>query len=306
MTMQGIPISIRALPSLISPKKINIIELMARYQNKDVYSYGVSCVSKDIAYAKCVAEIIERIYIPNFEEGGIGVGFDKERAQLTALYELIERDAFMPYFLLGNIPIRRIDTKIISLGLKKLGLEGLPLKYSFISFDITNDIQIPSILTVIYDKNVNFFSVGIKSNVNPMTAFIGSLEEAILEVTLKTKYGKRTNKNEASTFSATHFKSLFMHEKKHIISTLQFRKMGSSLKSIHAYLRRQGLSVSYRENAPSFLKGLGYHVITTSSNSFQKIFFSERRRDLNKKRLENIERYYTIMKQNYEKNNTLI
>lgn len=306
MMMAGVPISIRILSSPVLSQKVSIVELLARYQNKNIYSYGVSLISKDIAYAKCVAEIVERIYIPNFDEGGIGVGFDKEKAQLSALYELIERDAFMPYFLLADLPIKRIEAKIILNELIKLGIKRLPVGYLYIFFDITNDLQIPSIVAVICEKKTGILGVGIKSNANPIAALIGSLEEALLEITLKNSYGKKMNNETVDTISTKHFKSLFMHEKKQIISPLPTKNSNSSLKNVQTYLRKNGQSIVYKEIAPPFLKNSGYYVIRASSNTLQKMFFSEGKKEINNKRLENIKRYYTIMKQNYEKNSGTI
>lgn len=302
--MTGASVSIRSLPSQVLPKKTHIVELITRSNDKDIYSYGVSLVSKDIAHAKCVAEMAERLHISHFEEGGVGVGFNSEKAYLNALYELIERDAFMPYFLMKNIPIRIIDPTHILLELKKLNINKLPSIYSFTFFDITNDLQIPSIATVVSKKNSAVIHVGIKSNNNPNIALIGSLEEAILEITLKKKYGKKRINDAQNIFSTKHFKSIFMNKKNHIIYPPPQGNANGSFKSVYKCLRNQGQLVTFEEISSPIFKNVNYHIIKARSNTLQKIFFSNDRSDVNNVRLENIQRYYTIMEQNYEKNNT--
>jgi len=303
MHMGGIPISLRSIPSRLLEKKMNIIESVAHFKGKDIYSYGASCISKDIAHAKCVAETVERLFVPHFEEGGIGVGFDKECASLAALYELIERDAFMPYFLLEDIPIRPINIKHVELELNKFGIGKLPLNYTCMFFDITNDLGIPSMATCVRKKRTGLISVGIKSNIDPAIALCGSLEEALLEITLKEKYGRKKKIDARNLFSMKHFKSNFIDKENFLISNFPPNiGIDTSFKSASAYIHKLGQSIIFEEKTPLLLKNSAYHIITATSDTLQKVFFTAKRINVNKKRLENIERYYTIMKLNYEKN----
>lgn len=304
--MSGVPITLRSVPSKLLVKKMNIVESLVHFKGENIYSYGASCISKDIAHAKCVAETIERLFIPHFEEGGVGVDFDKERACFTALYELVERDAFMPYFLVNGLPIRLINPSIIQLELYKYGISNILRESSYMFFDITNDLGIPSIVACIKDKKSSSFGVGIKSNGNPKSAILGAFEEALLGIALRKSGGNTKKPGRFQLFSMSRFKSIFLTGDPHITCRLPEKVSFQNIKSAISYLNTKKHSFATNELTPRLLKNTNYHVIRISSRTLQKVFFSEERKNINKKRLENIERYYTIMKQNYEKNSALI
>lgn len=179
--------SIRIIPPFIASHRFTILKLVASINDKIVTSYGVSSKSKEIAFAKSVGELVERLSFPKDMVGsGLAAGFTKELVILSGLYELIERDSFMLYILSG-VPFRVIEEKIIWKILKRPRSISPQLKFMF--FDLTSDLGIPTYGTVIMTDNKTVKTMvaglGLKSNINSRKALMGSFEEAVLEITLK-------------------------------------------------------------------------------------------------------------------------
>ncbi len=110
--------------------------------------------------------------------GGAG-GFTQEFAVSRAIYEAVERDAFFTIYLNKISPPR---IRISKMKLKQaLELEKDCLRYNLemLLFDITNDLSIPTFMAILVDKTGlgPAITVGLKSNLNPTDAIIGSLEE---------------------------------------------------------------------------------------------------------------------------------
>ncbi|MEK4970971.1 YcaO-like family protein [Niallia sp. FSL R7-0648] len=109
---------------------------------------------------------------------GLATGNTLLQAKSSGLLECIERDAFtimwqkklsMPKINLNSIQDE--DTKkIIKL------IEELDLEIEII--EISNDLKVPTYLSLIKNSAPPFLSVGAKSHFEPLTALKGSLEEA--------------------------------------------------------------------------------------------------------------------------------
>ncbi len=123
----------------------------------------------------------ERLLSPIISTGAAASFSDKE-AQLSGIYEVVERDAFMTIFLnkisapqiqlssIQNLLIQDITEKCFRYNLKPY------------LFNITNDLQIPSFLTILVDKT-GFgpaLTIGVKSNLEIEKAILGSMEEAFM------------------------------------------------------------------------------------------------------------------------------
>src|SRR5581483_5935627 len=97
---------------------------------------------------------------------GAAAGFTHESTLLRALYEVIERDAFMCVYLNKNKPpqidISRINNNNVQTIIRKAKRYRLEL---FV-FDITNNLNIPTFLAVLIDKTGigPAVSVGLKTN----------------------------------------------------------------------------------------------------------------------------------------------
>lgn len=113
---------------------------------------------------------------------GAAGGLTKNSAILRGIYEVIERDALMTIYLTRikapRIDPRSIDNKIIQFILDTLDRYQLKL----FLFDITNDISIPTFLSILIDNSGlgPMMSVGYKSNIDPIKAVVGSIEESFM------------------------------------------------------------------------------------------------------------------------------
>lgn len=109
-------------------------------------------------------------------------GFSREHATVSALYELIERDSFMCYWLLALKP-DCIDLESVSdTSLLKKIFELTSANHSVTFFDITTSINVPVILCVLIDRNDSTdlkLSVGAACGFSAHELFEKSLIEAM-------------------------------------------------------------------------------------------------------------------------------
>ncbi len=136
---------------------------------------------------------LQMVYLFNFPKenslgpltsNGAAIGTTSEQAITNAMYELIERDAFMTSYLIRaaipriDVTLYRNKSKIIDRAINETQANKLELYV----FDITNDLQIPSFLSLIVDKTGvgPLLSAGAKTNFNWHRALEGSIEEAFL------------------------------------------------------------------------------------------------------------------------------
>jgi ribosomal protein S12 methylthiotransferase accessory factor len=110
---------------------------------------------------------------------GLAAGSDLPSATLAALYELVERDAFVITWL-NRLPVPRIDfseTEGIAAETerhyRKFGIESL-------AFDLTTDLGIPVVMAMAIDRSGELpaVTVGLGCNLHPPTA----LDRAVMEV----------------------------------------------------------------------------------------------------------------------------
>ena len=123
----------------------------------------------------------EIVLSPEVNTTGCAGGFDHEDTLLRGIYELIERDAYLAIFIAMLTP-KQIDLKTISHPEINYAIQLCKRYYLDIyTFDITNDLQIPTFMTLIIDKTGlgQAFTTGLKSNLDPSSALIGSIEEAL-------------------------------------------------------------------------------------------------------------------------------
>lgn len=121
----------------------------------------------------------ERELFAQMTTNGLAGGEGLERAVLAALYELVERDAFVIAWL-NRLPAARIDfpdtagvAAEIRRHYRRFGIETL-------AFDLTTDVGISVVMGLAVDRSGNFpaASVGLACNLSPQVA----LDRALMEV----------------------------------------------------------------------------------------------------------------------------
>jgi len=117
------------------------------------------------------------LLFPTRMGSGVAAGKNETDILLNGIYELVERDAFMTGYLAKTFTR---EIKNLPPGLR------LPVQSGVLRvFDITNDLGIPSFLSVVFAPR-SFFAAGLKSSLDPKKALAGSLEEVMLECMVKT------------------------------------------------------------------------------------------------------------------------
>lgn len=111
---------------------------------------------------------------------GAGGFFTREGAILSGLYELIQRDAFLIYWLNGLTP-RAIDPKTVpDEDFQNILAESERYGFEIYCLDITSDTGVPVFVVIISDPSgkCQRFSLGAGCQANPAKALYRALEEA--------------------------------------------------------------------------------------------------------------------------------
>ncbi len=115
-----------------------------------------------------------------FNTNGAGGMFTEEGAILSGLYELIQRDAFLLYWLNGLTPVRIIPESIPGDEFQNLLKESKRYGFKVHCMNVTTDITVPSFMVVIIDETGKgpYFSLGGGCQADPAKALHRALEEA--------------------------------------------------------------------------------------------------------------------------------
>lgn len=118
------------------------------------------------------------LFEPN--TNGAGGMFTREGAILSGLYELIQRDAFLVYWL-NTVPPPRIDPESVpDEGFQNIIRESKRYGFQIHCLNTTLDARIPSFIAVIIDPSGKgpYFVCGGGCSLNPVEALLRAVEEA--------------------------------------------------------------------------------------------------------------------------------
>jgi len=154
--------------------KFNWLKGKSLLNNKDVY------IPSQLIYTNYDHQRKEKI-IQYQTSNGAGAGFSIEDAVYRGIMELIERDAFMIFYL-NKICPKKVETKFITntkiqYALQKIKDYNLNLSI----LNITTDLNIPTYLAIIIDPTFIGMpiSFGAKSDFSSESAILGAIEEVI-------------------------------------------------------------------------------------------------------------------------------
>lgn len=171
-------------PYLSAYKKINNIgNLSFKWiKGTDIYNQKEVYIPMQLIYLGYKLE--EEIPLTGQISTGAAGGFSKEAILLRGIYEVIERDSLMTTYL-NAIKVRRIKLQSISDDTVVSLISTLKNYYlDLFLFDITNDLEIPTYLSILMDNTNTIgcpkYTVGYKSRINVKEAIIGSIEEALM------------------------------------------------------------------------------------------------------------------------------
>lgn len=243
---------------------------------------------------------------------GVAAGFDGSSIILNGVYELIERDAFMTCYLNkvkpSRIEIGELEDRNLNSLVNKLKLE----RTTIMVFDITNDLGVPSFLTLINDRakpirdrgrTHSLLAAGLKSDLNIGSAVYGSIEEAFLEWTikkdsLKGRYYSLNKTCRALLPVITYQDAIDLFSPENKTGCLGFLAAKTTdseveIKYLLDKLKKRGLEISYIDITPKNLGGINYFVYRTFIPSLQPLSFYKFDGLINAGRLRQVLKYFS-------------
>jgi ribosomal protein S12 methylthiotransferase accessory factor len=247
---------------------------------------------------------------------GAAGGLDHAGTLLRAIYEIVERDAFMGVYLAKikaprinpeSLPIPELD--IIMKRIKRYKLEVYLI-------DISSDLRIPTILSVIVDRTGlgPSVSVGLKSSLSKEKAVIGSLEESLLTRPWMRNEIITQGKNEFNIKKDSLYRlkerGLFWISPK-MIKHLRFlidqpsvpaefnifeKDVVSELEIVKQILTKHRIKTYYADISPQQFKHLGISVFKVIIPQLQPLFFQESSPEIRTLRINQIAHYYNKKK----------
>lgn len=153
--------------------------------NNDIILYWIKGI--DLCTNETIFLPIDLVYlfIPPYRpireilSTGLACGQSIEKATLSAFLECVERDAFTLFWLMGLVKSKIIFDKDIDPEISNLLQTGIDSNLSLEVYDITQDINVPTILTIVKQNNRNGFYVSCASDLNYQIAVKKSLSEAL-------------------------------------------------------------------------------------------------------------------------------
>jgi len=240
----------------------------------------------------------EPILYPPISTGTAG-GSSLSAAIVRGVHEVVERDAFMIYYL-NKLPAPRINLKICKdHRIQKILRIAARYKLEIISLDITTDLPIPVVATVVInDTGIGkAVSVGLKSDLDPVEAIIGSFCEALHtrnwiretyeKVALNTtRVDPLKNKNVEMKRRALLWYGagasqnlnflLNSHKKSDIQPIKRVYKSGEHLKRLISIFAKNSYEVFYKELTLNSFREMGYFVVKVLIPGMQPLHLNEK------------------------------
>lgn len=232
------------------------------------------------------------IQLPN--SNGAAAGFSTEEALGKGILELIEREAYLIYYLNRISPQRIKKTSIknseIQSMLKKCSQYNLDVHI----LDITTDFGIPIYMTMMTDPTLVGapVSTGAKASLSSDAAIIGSIEEA-LQVRNWIRYLYETNKKKLTVNNKSEIRSIkqrgiYWYNSK-LLPALDFYLRNpkttdytpitlgdqNSLGEIKKRIKQRSISIYYTDVTLPDIRKLGFHVVKVLSPDLMPIYFKE-------------------------------
>lgn len=268
---------------------------------------------KDVALKKNPSEPI----LNQFISTGTAVGYNKEETCLRGMLEVIERDAAMSNYL------NKISSPKINLNnIKNKTLDYIldvtkRYRFSLSVFDITSDIPIPTFLSILIDDSGIHptLTVGSKSDLDPINAIVGSIEESFMGRTwIRYKIMKKKNilGKKPIKISSRLDRALYWADKRAIDrfsyllknkpTTLKkqryffFKKVHARkdrLKRIVSLLDTLGYKSFFCDIKPTFIKTKHLSIIKAIIPGLQPLYLDEKNRNINTDRLKKVARFFS-------------
>lgn len=228
---------------------------------------------------------------------GVAGGSCLSAALVRGIYEVVERDSFMIYWL-NKLQPPKIDLKVINDGkVQRLLGSARRYKLKIISLDITSNLGIPVVVSVIVNPTGigKAISVGLKSNFNILDAITGSIEEALhTRSWLRSEYEKSPKKVKLSDLQKNSSIKLrgFLWYPIEAIKNLNFWIQSPKEKTISAHyqafssgqelgkhiaiFKKSNCQIYYKDLAVPALRKLEYYVVKVIIPQMQPLYLNEK------------------------------
>jgi ribosomal protein S12 methylthiotransferase accessory factor len=238
---------------------------------------------------------------------GLGAGPTLEAAVLSAISELIERDAFLLVWM-NKMPARRVDVSALTGTVSRIQSHYARFGVEICVFELTTDIAVPVMMAMAVDRSGNGPAIvaGLGCHLNPVTA----VKKAVMEVCqvrpsaavkfvrerpwerVKTYADVRTLEDHAA-FAAIpanlkEFDFLFSGGRSVRVDALDDASTGSAngdLAQVVERLRNAGSRVAYVDLTTPDVAPYGVHVARAFATGLQPIHFGAGEERLGGRRL---------------------
>lgn len=184
---------------------------------------------------------------------------------VRGIYEIIERDAFLIFYLNKlsgmKIDLHSIADEKIKFCIKSIESYNLKLY----CFEITAELRIPTFLSMVIDETGigPAVSLGLRANLDPQTAILGSIQEALhsrgwIRRKVEDNPGilKKVKRRHIETLED---RALLWYSKKNIIR-------------LNSFLKQPKMKVKFKKNNYSFLEQLKSLLKTLKINNMNVFF----------------------------------
>ena len=255
-------------------------------------SYLVPCQAIYLSYQRTRSE--PALY-PSISTGAAGHS-GLQAAILSGIYEVIERDAFMIYYLNKLKPKRYDLSSSNNEKIKKLLETAERYKLKIFSLDIKTDLSVPAVASVVIDDSgfSKAVSVGLKAHLDTESAIIGSINEAFHTRTwIREAYIQNPTsvlKSKLIKNSTIKNRGLFWYSPESIsklnffINDLDFEKIKpanielsvqNQLHILKKILEDIGYKVYYKDISSKYFKDIPFKVVKIIIPGMQPVYLNE-------------------------------
>lgn len=237
---------------------------------------------------------------------GAAAGFSHEMTLLNGIYEVVERDAFMNMYL-GMIESPKIDLDTIK-SKKLIDLQSEINRYNLDLnvFDIKNDLNIPTYLSILVDKTGYgpAVCVGAKAGLRGEQALIGAIAESFMaRYWLRPIFADQMNNKKMMKCNAIIERAMqwFPLSKTQDIPFLLNQPFSNKLiprfvgnefqelSQVIQTLKNHGRDIYYADITLSFLREINFMVYKVIIADLQPLYLIEKSiNDINKERLRQV------------------
>lgn len=244
---------------------------------------------------------------------GLSGDFNYDSALLKGIYDLIEKDVCMTTFLLQYSPERLDIYSTDDNEIRKIFRTFQKYKFDWQLFNITNDLGIPTFLSLIIDKSGRepILSTGVATNINIKEAIISSVEKASLFRYLgrnEIYYDKKASKSKIPSDQISTISRRILYwssaKKLSLLNYLldqephkykiskKFINPNKQLSKLKIMLAERGFQIFYSDITIDIFKKINYFACKVVIPGLQPFYQDEQDKRINIDRLKVVSKYF--------------